>query len=84
MERKFYFAEDLEELTGLPSSTYRYWASVGQGPRSFLLGVGGCGRSMSSTSGWPRKNGRQRPANDPRRTARRGPGGWEWGFRSRL
>ena len=38
MERKFYFAEDLEELTGLPSSTYRYWASVGQGPRSFLLG----------------------------------------------
>jgi prophage regulatory protein len=38
MERKFYFAEQCEELTGLLESTFRYWASVGKGPTSFLLG----------------------------------------------
>jgi prophage regulatory protein len=31
-------ASDLEELTGTPKSTWRYWASIGQGPPSFRLG----------------------------------------------
>jgi predicted DNA-binding transcriptional regulator AlpA len=29
---------ELEELTGTPASTWRYWASIGQGPPSFKLG----------------------------------------------
>jgi predicted DNA-binding transcriptional regulator AlpA len=29
---------DLEELTGTKASTWRYWASIGEGPESFLLG----------------------------------------------
>lgn len=32
------FAEDLEGKYGIPASTWRYWASVGEGPPSFLLG----------------------------------------------
>jgi prophage regulatory protein len=32
------YAEDLERLYCIPASTWRYWASVGQGPPSFLLG----------------------------------------------
>ena len=36
--RVYYFAEDLESLTGIPASTWRYWATVNQGPRSILLG----------------------------------------------
>jgi len=36
--RAYYFAEDLESLTGIPASTWRYWASVGDGPHSHLLG----------------------------------------------
>ena len=31
-------AEDLEQMTGTPKATWRYWASIGQGPRSFKLG----------------------------------------------
>lgn len=31
-------ALDLEAMTGTPASTYRYWASVGDGPPSFKLG----------------------------------------------
>jgi len=29
---------DLEELTGTPASTWRYWAHIGSGPTSFKLG----------------------------------------------
>jgi prophage regulatory protein len=29
---------DLETLTGTKASTWRYWASIGQGPASFKLG----------------------------------------------
>jgi hypothetical protein len=36
--RAYYFAEDLESLTGIPASTWRYWASVNEGPPSHLLG----------------------------------------------
>jgi predicted DNA-binding transcriptional regulator AlpA len=28
----------LEELTGTPASTWRYWAHIGSGPPSFKLG----------------------------------------------
>jgi hypothetical protein len=38
MERQFYFAADCARISGLPESTFRYWPSVGKGPRSFLLG----------------------------------------------
>lgn len=31
-------APELEELTGTRASTWRYWASIGQGPASFKLG----------------------------------------------
>jgi prophage regulatory protein len=29
---------DLEALTGTTASTWRYWASIGEGPESFKLG----------------------------------------------
>jgi predicted DNA-binding transcriptional regulator AlpA len=29
---------DLEQLTGTPASTWRYWAHIGTGPASFKLG----------------------------------------------
>jgi hypothetical protein len=38
MASEYMTALELEELTGTPMSTWRYWASVGQGPLSFLLG----------------------------------------------
>ena len=38
LNREYFYAADLEKLTGIPASTWRYWASVGEGPRSFLLG----------------------------------------------
>jgi predicted DNA-binding transcriptional regulator AlpA len=38
LNREIVYAEDLETLTGIPASTWRYWASVGQGPASFKLG----------------------------------------------
>ncbi|MGH3960076.1 helix-turn-helix transcriptional regulator [Mycobacterium sp.] len=28
----------LEQMTGTPASTWRYWAHIGQGPPSFKLG----------------------------------------------
>jgi prophage regulatory protein len=31
-------AADLEDITGTPKATWRYWASIGQGPASFKLG----------------------------------------------
>jgi prophage regulatory protein len=31
-------APDLEQLTGTPASTWRYWAHIGWGPASFKLG----------------------------------------------
>jgi prophage regulatory protein len=31
-------ADELQRLTGTPASTWRYWASIGQGPKSFRLG----------------------------------------------
>ncbi|MGA9676019.1 MAG: helix-turn-helix domain-containing protein [Mycobacterium sp.] len=38
MENEYLTAENLEEITGTKASTWRYWASVGQGPRSLKLG----------------------------------------------
>jgi hypothetical protein len=38
LNREYFYADDLQTLTGIPASTWRYWASVGEGPRSFLLG----------------------------------------------
>lgn len=35
---EFWDAEDLEKFTGTAASTWRYWASIGKGPRSFRLG----------------------------------------------
>ena len=29
---------DLEQLTGIPASTWRYWAGIGSGPASFKIG----------------------------------------------
>lgn len=31
-------SKELEQLTGTRASTWRYWASIGQGPASFKLG----------------------------------------------
>jgi prophage regulatory protein len=38
MEREYLSAAELEELTGTPASTWRYWASIGQGPPSQRVG----------------------------------------------
>ncbi|OSC32306.1 hypothetical protein B8W69_00475 [Mycobacterium vulneris] len=38
MGQEFVDALDLEEWTGTRASTWRYWASIGQGPASFKLG----------------------------------------------
>jgi prophage regulatory protein len=35
----FLGALDLEKLTGTKASTWRYWASIGEGPASFRLGL---------------------------------------------
>ena len=37
-DREYFNSTELERLTGTPSSTWRYWVSVGQGPESCLLG----------------------------------------------
>ncbi len=34
----FLDATDLETMTGTPAATWRYWYSIGQGPKSFKLG----------------------------------------------
>jgi predicted DNA-binding transcriptional regulator AlpA len=31
-------APELEQMTGTPASTWRYWAHIGSGPASFKLG----------------------------------------------
>jgi prophage regulatory protein len=40
MDTEYFDSLDLEELTGTPASTWRYWASLSppQGPPSFKLG----------------------------------------------
>lgn len=35
---EFCFATDLEGMTGVKASTWRYWASIGAGPASFKMG----------------------------------------------
>ena len=37
-DKNILFAVDLEEMSGIPQSTWRYWAHTGQGPDSFKLG----------------------------------------------
>jgi prophage regulatory protein len=37
-DKDFLGARDLEALTGTKASTWRYWASIGEGPASFKLG----------------------------------------------
>jgi prophage regulatory protein len=34
----FLDSKALEKLTGIKSSTWRYWAGIGEGPHSFRLG----------------------------------------------
>ena len=38
MDCEFFSSTDLEKLTGIKASTWRYWASIGTGPASFKLG----------------------------------------------
>jgi prophage regulatory protein len=38
MEREYLSASELAEMTGVPESTWRYWASIGQGPPSQRIG----------------------------------------------
>ena len=38
MEKEYLSATELEEITGTPASTWRYWASIGSGPPSQRLG----------------------------------------------
>ncbi|MGA5543515.1 helix-turn-helix transcriptional regulator [Mycobacterium sp. NPDC051198] len=36
--KEYLFANDLEQLTGIPASTWRYWAHIGQEPIGLKLG----------------------------------------------
>jgi prophage regulatory protein len=38
MDTEYLSAEDLEELTGTPASTWRYFAHSGEGPASIKIG----------------------------------------------
>ena len=38
MNTDYLDSTQLEELTGTPASTWRYWAHIGSGPPSFKLG----------------------------------------------
>ncbi len=38
MASEYLTAEDLEAMTGIAQSTWRYYSSVGKGPNSFRLG----------------------------------------------
>ena len=38
MDREIVGALELEQLTGTKASTWRYWASIGEGPESFRIG----------------------------------------------
>lgn len=38
MDAEYLSAPELERLTGTKASTWRYWAHVGIGPKSFKLG----------------------------------------------
>lgn len=38
MDGEYLSCTDLETLTGTKASTWRYWASIGEGPASFKLG----------------------------------------------
>ncbi|HME16660.1 MAG TPA: helix-turn-helix domain-containing protein [Mycobacterium sp.] len=38
MDSQYMDSVDLEEMTGTPASTWRYWAHIGSGPASFKLG----------------------------------------------
>jgi len=38
VDSEFAGARDLEGLTGIKASTWRYWAMLGAGPPSFKLG----------------------------------------------
>jgi prophage regulatory protein len=38
MPAEYLTAPQLEQITGTPASTWRYWAHIGQGPQSFKLG----------------------------------------------
>lgn len=38
MDNEFLTATQLEQLTGTPASTWRYWAHIESGPASFKIG----------------------------------------------
>jgi prophage regulatory protein len=44
---EFVTAKILHRATGIPEGTWRYWASIGYGPGSFLLGRRRVWRSAS-------------------------------------
>lgn len=38
MEPEYLDSKDLERMIGTRASTWRYWASIGEGPASFKIG----------------------------------------------
>jgi prophage regulatory protein len=38
VSREYYYAADLEVITGIPESTWYYYAFAGKGPRSHKIG----------------------------------------------
>jgi prophage regulatory protein len=38
VDTEYLSSTQLEDLTGTKASTWRYWASIGEGPASFKLG----------------------------------------------
>lgn len=38
MESEFCYSKGLQEWTGIPASTWRYWVLTGTGPKSFKMG----------------------------------------------
>lgn len=38
MAQEFLNSKDLQEMTGIASSTWRWWVSIGEGPASVKIG----------------------------------------------
>lgn len=63
--KEYFDSNDLEQLTGTPASTWRYWAHIGQGPASMKLGRRRVWK-RSSVMAWLQA---QEEAGDPRGAA---------------
>jgi prophage regulatory protein len=75
MAEEFLDSKELEQLTGTRASTWRYWASIGEGPTSFKLGrrrvwKPGLVRNTSSSSRIDRFQGGVEIEGGERRTER--------------